>query len=116
MEPIVGIVAEYNPFHNGHLYQLREAKRRSGADCAVAAVMLQRMCLFLQIENEGQPISFSDEFQISPWAKEAVSYVSAVTVGNNGKLMQGVGNGRFDPQGHYTVEQSIATFVNLINH
>lgn len=81
-----------------------------------AAVMLQRTCLFLQIENEGQPISFSDEFQISPWAKEAVSYVSAVTVGNNGKLMQGVGNGRFDPQGHYTVEQSIATFVNLINY
>ena len=22
-----GIVAEYNPFHNGHLYQLQEAKR-----------------------------------------------------------------------------------------
>ena len=38
MEPIVGIVAEYNPFHNGHLYQLREAKRRSGADCAVAVM------------------------------------------------------------------------------
>ena len=22
-----GIIAEYNPFHNGHLYQLREAQR-----------------------------------------------------------------------------------------
>lgn len=32
----VGIVAEYNPFHNGHLYQLGEAKRLSGADFAVA--------------------------------------------------------------------------------
>ena len=32
----VGIIAEYNPFHNGHLYQLREAKRLSGADFAVA--------------------------------------------------------------------------------
>ena len=34
----VGIVAEYNPFHKGHEYQLREAVRRSGADCS-AVVM-----------------------------------------------------------------------------
>ena len=27
-----GIIAEYNPFHNGHLYQLNEARARSGAD------------------------------------------------------------------------------------
>ena len=24
----IGIIAEYNPFHNGHIYQLKEAKRR----------------------------------------------------------------------------------------
>jgi len=24
----VAIIAEYNPFHNGHIYQLKEAKRR----------------------------------------------------------------------------------------
>ena len=35
---ICGIICEYNPFHNGHLYQLREAKRLSGAD-AVVCVM-----------------------------------------------------------------------------
>ncbi|MGN1148968.1 MAG: nucleotidyltransferase [Lachnospiraceae bacterium] len=28
----VGIIAEYNPFHNGHLYQLEQAKKLSGAD------------------------------------------------------------------------------------
>ena len=27
----IGIVAEYNPFHNGHLYMLQEAKRLTGA-------------------------------------------------------------------------------------
>lgn len=32
---IVGITAEYHPFHNGHHYQLNEAKRRSGADFAI---------------------------------------------------------------------------------
>ena len=34
----VGIIAEYNPFHNGHLYQMREARRRSGADYVIAAM------------------------------------------------------------------------------
>ena len=34
----VGIVAEYNPFHQGHLYHLREAQRQSGAECT-AVVM-----------------------------------------------------------------------------
>lgn len=34
----VGIVAEYNPFHNGHLYHLEEAKRRSG--CAYAVCVM----------------------------------------------------------------------------
>lgn len=27
-----GIIAEYNPFHNGHRYQLEEAKRQSGSE------------------------------------------------------------------------------------
>ena len=35
---IVGITAEYNPFHNGHLYHLQEALHRSGADGAVAVM------------------------------------------------------------------------------
>ena len=31
----VGIIAEYNPFHNGHLYQLNKARECTGADYAV---------------------------------------------------------------------------------
>ena len=34
----VGIVAEYNPFHYGHLYQMRKAKELSGADFVVVAM------------------------------------------------------------------------------
>lgn len=30
-----GIIAEYNPFHNGHLFQLQNAKNRSDADYTV---------------------------------------------------------------------------------
>lgn len=35
---IIGIIAEYNPFHNGHAYQIEEIRRRTGADYIVAAM------------------------------------------------------------------------------
>ena len=35
----VGIICEYNPFHNGHLRQLRLARERAGEDCAVVCLM-----------------------------------------------------------------------------
>ncbi|MGN0379377.1 MAG: nucleotidyltransferase family protein [Butyrivibrio sp.] len=31
----VGITAEYNPFHNGHKYNIEQAKSVTGSDCAV---------------------------------------------------------------------------------
>lgn len=34
----VGIIAEYNPFHNGHLYHLNETKKRGQAECIVAVM------------------------------------------------------------------------------
>ena len=33
-----GIVAEYNPFHNGHLYHLSESKRLTGADYTIVVM------------------------------------------------------------------------------
>lgn len=35
---ILGIVAEYNPFHNGHAYQLKKSKEITGSDAAVAVM------------------------------------------------------------------------------
>ena len=35
---VTGIIAEYNPLHKGHEYQLAEARRLTGADY-VAVVM-----------------------------------------------------------------------------
>ncbi len=32
---VVGLVTEYNPFHNGHLYHIEEAKRVTGADTVI---------------------------------------------------------------------------------
>ena len=33
---IVGLITEYNPFHNGHLYHLEQALDITGADAAIA--------------------------------------------------------------------------------
>ena len=38
MSKVLGIIAEYNPFHNGHLYQIEEAKRQTGAEYVVAVI------------------------------------------------------------------------------
>jgi predicted nucleotidyltransferase len=44
----VGIVVEYNPLHNGHLYHLNESKKAANADCVIAVMSGQ----FLQ---RGEP-------------------------------------------------------------
>ncbi|NLB24154.1 MAG: nucleotidyltransferase family protein, partial [Clostridiales bacterium] len=42
---VLGIIAEYNPFHKGHLYHLEESKKRTGADvvvCVMSGNFVQR--------------------------------------------------------------------------
>ena len=38
MSKILGIIAEYNPFHNGHKYHLEESKKKSNSDYVVAVI------------------------------------------------------------------------------
>ncbi len=35
----VAIISEYNPFHNGHLYQIEKIREHFGADTAIIAIM-----------------------------------------------------------------------------
>lgn len=42
---VLGIIAEYNPFHNGHMYHLQKAKKQSGAQyciCVMSGNFVQR--------------------------------------------------------------------------
>jgi len=36
---IIGIIAEYNPFHTGHIYQISETRKRFGEDAAIICIM-----------------------------------------------------------------------------
>ena len=35
---VTGIIAEYNPFHNGHLYQLEKARNDTNADYLIVVM------------------------------------------------------------------------------
>ena len=38
MSNVLGIVAEYNPFHNGHLYHLEKSKKDTGSEYSIAVI------------------------------------------------------------------------------
>ena len=38
MKKVLGIIAEYNPFHNGHLYHLNKSKQLTNADYTIAII------------------------------------------------------------------------------
>ena len=38
MEKVLGIIAEYNPFHNGHLHHLNESKKIANCKYSVCVM------------------------------------------------------------------------------
>lgn len=58
-----GLIVEYNPFHNGHIYHLEEARKLSQADCLIAVMSGS----FLQ---RGEP-ALSDKFSRTKAALES---------------------------------------------
>ncbi|WP_043933439.1 nucleotidyltransferase [Bacillus sp. EB01] len=63
----VGIVVEYNPFHNGHLYHLHASKEISGSDIVIAAMSGN----FLQ---RGEPAL------ASKWARTKMALLNGVDI------------------------------------
>ena len=35
---VAGIIAEYNPFHNGHSYHIEETRKLTGADYVLSLI------------------------------------------------------------------------------
>ena len=54
---VVGIICEYNPFHNGHKKQIDRIKQRFGPDCAIVCLMSGN---FVQ---RGAPAIFPKEYR-----------------------------------------------------
>lgn len=80
-----------------------------------AAVMLWRLAQLLGgLQPNLAQTPFADQEQISSWALDAVSTVSACESGGV-KLMNGTGGNQFSPKGTYTREQSFLTMLRLSN-
>ncbi|MEG2273959.1 MAG: nucleotidyltransferase family protein, partial [Clostridia bacterium] len=60
---ITAIIAEYNPFHNGHLKQLKKAKRETEADALVV--------LMSGSFTERGDICICDKYTRANWAIQA---------------------------------------------
>ena len=38
MSRVLGVIAEYNPFHNGHLYHIAKSKKETEAEYVIAVI------------------------------------------------------------------------------
>ncbi|BBW96810.1 nucleotidyltransferase [Geobacillus icigianus] len=63
----VGVIVEYNPFHNGHLHHLQETRRKTNADCLIAVMSGN----FLQ---RGEPAI------VSKWARTKMALASGIDI------------------------------------
>lgn len=61
----VAIIAEFNPFHTGHAYLIRQVRRLSGTDAAIVVIMSGA---FVQ---RGEP-AFFDKCTAQPGPSKAV--------------------------------------------
>ena len=57
---VIGIIAEYNPLHNGHIYHMEESKKQAGSEFCIVAMSGN----FVQ---RGEP-ACTDKFTRSEWA------------------------------------------------
>ena len=70
---ILGIIAEYNPFHNGHKYQIEQAVQMTNADAVVAVVSGN----FVQ---RGEPAFFEKHFRAQAAIENGVDLVLELPV------------------------------------
>ena len=79
------------------------------------ATMLMRLAKVMGLEEpNASKVSFTEQSAIASWFADGVVFISACQDPQSGKrVMGGTGNGRFDPTGSYTREQSIMTLIRL---
>ena len=71
-----------------------------------AAIMLKRLAGLFDVQAAGNGQSFTDAAQISDYAKDGVSFATAIG------LMNGHANGSFAPRAQITREQAVITVMN----
>lgn len=92
----IGIIAEYNPFHNGHLYQIQKAKELTGADTVIAVMsgnFTQRGDISLINKFEKAKIALQNEVDMVIELPTIYSISSAENFALGGvKILNEIGN------------------------
>ena len=90
---VAGIIAEYNPFHNGHKYQLEQVRKRTDADYIIIAMsgdFLQRGVPALSDKHTRARMALSAGADLvlelpTVWATSSAEYFAAGGVALLGK-------------------------------
>lgn len=81
-----------------------------------AATMLMRLAKTMNYSGTGTAITFNDTTSLASWAKEGITFTSAIKDPTNGyAVMSGTGKNNFSPYGLYTREQSMMTMIRLFH-
>lgn len=64
MSRVLGVIGEYNPFHNGHLYHIAKSKQETGAEYVVCVI-------------SGSFVQRGDTSIINKWAKAKMALVGS---------------------------------------
>ncbi|MBQ7897248.1 MAG: S-layer homology domain-containing protein [Clostridia bacterium] len=81
-----------------------------------AATMLYRTAKVMGVTNpNSEKLAFTDEEKFADWGKDGIFFVSASLSDKGTRVMGGVEDGKFDPAGYYTKEQSVLTIYRLFH-
>ena len=62
-----------------------------------------------------EKLEFTDADKFAAWGQEGIFFVSATLSDKGTRVMGGVEDGKFDPAGFYTKEQSVLTIYRLFH-
>jgi hypothetical protein len=81
-----------------------------------AATMLSRVAKVMGVTSpNSEKLEFTDSSEFAEWGKEGIYFVSASLSTEGSRVMGGVEDGKFNPSGLYTKEQSVLTIYRLFH-
>ena len=122
---IVGLITEYNPFHNGHLYHIEKAKEITGADSVIVfmsgnyvqrgapAIMPKHLRAEIALEAGADDVQISEdvcEIYTNPADFSAVNQA----IENNPNLVVLEASISMIPQNTVTPDEATATKVRRL--
>lgn len=99
MNKVLGIVAEYNPFHNGHLYHVNESKKAVDANYTVAII-------------SGNFVQRGDTSLIDKWSKAEMALLNGVDLVLELPLLYSISSAENFAEGSIKILNSL----NIVNY